>query len=865
LLTLESRSLYDRILSAQPESLAGIDADGASICYRDLIERAEALGALIGAEPQLVLLEADNSIEWLIAYVACLAGRHPVILAPRDAQASIAHLIGAFQPAIILSVNRGYQPERLSGCTTTTLHPDLAVMLSTSGSTGSAKLVRLSRDNITANADSIALYLGLGADERAAVNLPTHYSYGLSIVNSHLYVGATLLFTRHSVLDAEFWDFCTAHGATSFAGVPQSYELLAKIDLAQRAPRSLRYFTQAGGRLPPELVIAMSELAFANGWRFFVMYGQTEASPRMAYLPPAQAREFPDCIGVAIPGGRLFVTDGQGNEIAQADVEGELAYEGPNVMMGYASCPEDLALPAGPARLSTGDLAVRTTSGLFRITGRISRFIKIFGNRIGLDDVERLLREKAYDGMATGLDNHLLVVSRNPEVEEIAAFLGERLKLPRHCITVRHVDAYPLLASGKIDYASLKQSISPDKAQPTAKTGDMRDVRALFLEIFGEKARDETASFTSLGGDSLTFVTMMLGLEEQIASLPENWPEISIAELAALARKDDGAVRASGRGNVLARVDTVRAIACILVVAYHVVGANPGDGLKLPANSPWHHAVDSLRLIRMPLFTALAGYMYAAMPARLGEWQTFMGGKFRQFGVPLLFATLFYWALRSRLYHEPDSLLDAYVRGYRHLWYLDALLLIFAVVALLDVRKFATTRFWMATMLALPLVSMAMPKVELLHINNTVFLFPFFIFGMIVYRKSNILRNSLIFLVSIFAFFSIISLNQLRMMGYPVTEHYGYLPWLCGWASVVVLFNVTPRIPVLERVAVYSFTIYLWHPAAGAATRMALMKAGVHSTPVLFTLCLLAGTLVPIAMHILLSRTPRLSLPIIGR
>jgi acyl-CoA synthetase (AMP-forming)/AMP-acid ligase II len=180
------------------------------------------------------------------------------------------------------------------------LNPELSVLLSTSGSTGSPKAVRFTNARLAANALSIAEYLGLDDSEIALAHLPLQYSFGMSVVNSHLAAGAQLLLTTRSMMEAQFW--AMAERATSFSGVPFHYEMLERLRFERRQMPVLRTLTQAGGRMPPERVRRFAELAAKRGWRLFVMYGQTEAGPRIAYLPPEDAVEHAGVIGKAIPG-----------------------------------------------------------------------------------------------------------------------------------------------------------------------------------------------------------------------------------------------------------------------------------------------------------------------------------------------------------------------------------------------------------------------------------------------------------------------------------------------------------------------------------------------------------------------------------
>ena len=618
------------------DALAAIDDQGGAIRYDELVARADALSETLGADPKLVLLEGGSCVGWLIAYVACLRGRHPMLIAPAGADETIAHFEQLFSPAVRITAAGNWQAET-TGRTSPPLHPHLALLLSTSGSTGSTKCVRLSAGNITANAASIAEYLGLGPDERGTVNLPTHYSYGLSIVNSHLFAGATMLLTDKSVIDKAFWAFLREHEATSFAGVPHVYDLLQRVDLAASAPPTLRYFTQAGGRLGADGVARFITLAADHGWRFFVMYGQTEATARIAYLPPEQAAANPGSIGVAIPGGRIALLDETGKDITPGEI-GEIVYFGPNVMMGYATGPDDLVLDPGPQRLATGDLGRFNAQGLLEITGRQSRFIKIFGNRIGLDDIETLLSGEGHAAIATGVDDHLLVVTRNADAEApIRDALARILKLPAAYFTVRVMDEYPLLASGKVDYAGLKASIVSAAAE-TPAGGSLEApvgpdaVEDAFKSVFGAAAEDRSANFNSLGGDSLNYVLVVMALEKCLPRIPDNWEAMSIDALTALAEARDMTAESKGSSTSnllrkLATIDVARGLCMLLVVVMHVDEVHfsqvvaPGKIAHI-----WDLITSSAKPMRMPTFFLISGVLVGQAVWR--PWREIARGRF---------------------------------------------------------------------------------------------------------------------------------------------------------------------------------------------------------------------------------------------
>jgi acyl-CoA synthetase (AMP-forming)/AMP-acid ligase II len=376
-----------------------------------------------------VLVRTGPDAASAIAYLTARRAGHAVILLEADADPTA--IIETYDPRYVIT---GETVEVREDAAPAELHPDLRVLLSTSGSTGSPKLVRLSEANVRANAASIAQYLDLDADERAIQSLPLSYSYGLSVLNSHLHAGASVAFTPHSVIRPEFWDDVRRHEATSFAGVPYAYAMLERIGMRDMDLPSLRTMTQAGGRLDPEIAARYAKRA-----RFFVMYGQTEATARIAYVPPERLADKPGSIGIAIPGGELSVEDG------------ELVYRGPNVMLGYATSRADLARgdELGGV-LRTGDLGYADDDGFFYVTGRAKRIAKVYGQRINLDEVEAAVDGPA--GAIAGDDRIDVFCERETDARALAA----RFRLPPRALRVHEIERLPVKSSGKVDYAALR-------------------------------------------------------------------------------------------------------------------------------------------------------------------------------------------------------------------------------------------------------------------------------------------------------------------------------------------------------------------------------------------------------------------------
>ncbi|MEV7605108.1 AMP-binding protein [Paenarthrobacter sp. NPDC089322] len=546
-----------------------LTSDGA-LSYLELARLVSDLVARLGETRRLVVLAAGNDLDSLVAYLAALTGNHAILLAPADKPDALASLISAYDPDVLLAKGDGkgtplLEEPRIGS--RHNLHPELALLLSTSGSTGSPKLVRISHSNLTANAESIAQYLRIGPEDRAATTLPLNYCYGLSVVNSHLIRGAGLVLTDLSVVDPCFWELFREQRATSFAAVPYTFDLLERVGFAEKDLPHLRYVTQAGGRLAPEKVRSWAATGVQRGWDLFVMYGATEATARMAYLPPDLAIAHAGSIGVPVPGGTFRIDPVEGLP------DGELVYTGPNVMLGYAERPEDLALGREIHELRTGDLARQHPNGLYEVVGRRSRFVKIVGLRVDLGQVEQILDRMGITAAAAGSDESLVVaVEGQQDPAMLAKVLAGSIGLPRGAVAVHAVERLPRLSSGKVDYPAV-QRLAADAAvvgqrttaaaAPEPEAAD--DVRRIFAESLERPEVHGDDTFVSLDGDSLSYVAVSVRLERVLGQLPPDWHLLPI--------KDLERRRPARKRRLVSFLETsivVRALAIVCVVATHV-------------------------------------------------------------------------------------------------------------------------------------------------------------------------------------------------------------------------------------------------------------------------------------------------------
>ncbi len=432
------------------QRIAVIEPDGIKHTYFDLFNltlQKEAELKEFGPS-KLGFILCNNQLTDLAVYLACLRQGHvPLLLSTATTSEQLEVLKNIYKPTWVASQGEFILEHNSPKIK---LHSSLALLLSTSGTTGSPKLVRLSSEALQANAKSIATFLNLNEEERAITSLPMNYSYGLSVINSHLLVGATLVLNSDSVISRDFLNRMHEHQVTSLAGVPYTYQMLQRTAFLEQDLPKLKTLTQAGGRLNEKLTRQIYEHTVLSGRRFYVMYGQTEACARMSYVPPEKLTEKIGSIGIPIPNGSLSVDN----------TSGELFYKGPNVMLGYAENRDDLARGDDTKNcLPTGDIGYEDKDGFFYITGRLKRFVKISGNRIGLDELEQELEAHLLVSLAIGgADDHLVIWIESQDsnlIDRALQYMRQQFAIHHSMTNLQLVDKLPLLLSGKKDYNAL--------------------------------------------------------------------------------------------------------------------------------------------------------------------------------------------------------------------------------------------------------------------------------------------------------------------------------------------------------------------------------------------------------------------------
>ena len=457
------------------ETIMLTDGKGETFTYADAEKYAQRLKPHL-AKRSVVLCLCRNTVGSIAGYLAFLRLRAvPLLLDEKIDVLFLKQLVKTYQPeylyvpadrrkefldVTVVAEEYGYCLIKTACASEQPMYEELALLLTTSGSTGSPKLVRQSYRNLESNAQSIVEYLEIDKRQRAITVLPMNYTYGLSVINSHVKAGATIVLTQESIVSPDFWELMRQEKVTSFVGVPFIYETLKKLRFFQMELPDLQYMTQAGGKLSYELQKEFTEYAIRTGKKFIVMYGQTEATARMSYLPFEKAQEKCGSMGIAIPGGRFSLIGVDGKEITAANVVGELVYEGDNVTLGYALCRADLAKgDERNRRLVTGDMTKRDEDGYYYIVGRKKRFLKLMGNRVNLDEVEQILKEQfpQVDIAAAGQDEHLVVYVTDKEViSDMEEYLQKKTHLNSHTGEIRYICKIPRNESGKILYKKLE-------------------------------------------------------------------------------------------------------------------------------------------------------------------------------------------------------------------------------------------------------------------------------------------------------------------------------------------------------------------------------------------------------------------------
>lgn len=757
-------------------------------------------------------------------------------------------------------------------------HSDAIAQISlTSGTTGASKAMAISHRAFADVTERLIAVQGLDSEIREYVGVPVTYSFGLGRIRAVAAVGGASFLPARGFRVDEFAAMLERGEVNALSAVPT----LLRLVLASRARfegvgASLRWL-EIGSQAMSAAEKEGLKVIFPNA-RIVQHYGLTEASRTSFLTVSEESGEALQSVGRAIGDVELRITG-----------EGLIAIRGPHVASGMVTAEGLTPLTDAEGWLVTRDLG-RLSDGLLFFEGRADDLVNVGGVKVPAEQFEeRLLAVVGADapiacgGASDALLGQILIVAHDaampPErverVRAAAADIARQMNIGES-FALLPVAEIPRTQTGKVrrkelDALYAAHLAAAPKAGGAASSALLSDpdegVRQAFRAVFGTRAEDGSQSLLTLNGDSLQYVNILLALEPYVPRMPEEWDTLSIDSLAALAldQASAGLQREAGRRTIPDNLNAVRGLACAMIVALHVVGVGADEGLKLPLESLWHSVMNLFTPVRLPLFTAMSGFLYAAMPATRDGFVHFVRRKLDQLLLPLLFATFIFWSLRKLAFGRNDSLVMAYVEGYQHLWFIDALLLIFIAAAAIDTAIRSRRAIWWGILLVVPFLYPFVPVIPVLHIKNALFLFPFFGFGILLYREPRLLGSTPLALGSLLLLVPLLGSQFIGEGAHNLFESNPVVRWVAPIAAILACLRYFPRIRLLEMLAIYSFTVYLWHPAANGLVRTVALKLGIANIPLLFVIGMAAGLLGPIILHRIVERFPKVSHLFIGR
>ena len=446
------------------------------VLYKDLIIYTKKIVKKLRKKSLTVML-ANNSIGSIICYISLVKKRYPVlILDEKISKKFLKKIIKLYKPEnIFLSTENSllrnskdykfnfkfkkFQFLKNVNKDTFEIKNNLSILATTSGSTGSAKLVRQSYNNIKSNTYSIIKYLRLNKDNITITNLPLSYTFGMSIINTHLEVGSKIVITKKTIFEKKFWELFKIYQINTIYGVPYTYEILDRLNFFSKNTKNLKLLAQAGGKITETLQRKI--YLYINRYKkfFSIMYGQAEATTRISYLPYNKFGKKIGSIGIPIPGGKIKLIDDNSQEIKNPSTIGEIVYEGKNVCMGYAFDRDDInKKDEWNGKIFSGDLAKRDNEGYYYIVGRKKRFSKIYGLSINLDEIENLLKSKfSFSEFAViSLENKIMIFSSTRGMKnKILNYIRTNININIRTFEIIFIKKIPNLSNGKNNYKAL--------------------------------------------------------------------------------------------------------------------------------------------------------------------------------------------------------------------------------------------------------------------------------------------------------------------------------------------------------------------------------------------------------------------------
>ena len=450
-----------------------INENGKKYKFKDILDIEKNFKKKVEKD-QLILVLANNSISSILSYIVSILNQNKIILIDENLNnAEIEKIIMLYEPSYIVSkIEKPYfgiiqKPvfRILDSLILKTkfkkhdLKKDLLILLPTSGSTGSSKFVQLSKKNIISNTKSILKYLKINSNDRAVTNMPFYYSYMLSILNTHLFSGASIFVSNKTIIEKKFWNEFKKQKITSFNGVPYTWEVLNRVGKEKIFTNNIKYITQAGGKLDYDLANKIYQLCKQKKKDMYIMYGQTEASPRISYIKNENIIKYKGSIGKPINGVNMWIENKNSKKILKPNMKGEIFISGENIMMGYSSSVEDIKITnisKKKLKLNTGDIGYFNEDGFFYITGRSNRIVKIYGNRIDLNEIERKMKDFSINVTCINKENNLVVFfNKKFSQKKIENKLYDVMKLNLNKVKFVKIEKMPMTKNKKINYKEL--------------------------------------------------------------------------------------------------------------------------------------------------------------------------------------------------------------------------------------------------------------------------------------------------------------------------------------------------------------------------------------------------------------------------
>lgn len=436
--------------------------------YENLLSDAQKFKKFF-KKKNLILVVADNTYEFIVFYVAALLNNQTLIILNSDiTNEDVKILVKSYYPKFIFcnkeykrikNFNKIYDFDDFSLYNSKNLkikypiNKNLSILISTSGTSGRNKYVKLSNENIMQNTNSIIKMLKISKEDKIITTMSPSYSYALSIINTNLVSGAQIILNNYSLIDKNFWIIYNKHQPNNFNGVPYIYEILEKIGLNRLNFKKLKYLTQAGGALSEDIKKKIIKLCDKHKTKFFIMYGQAEAAPRISILPHNLLKKNLSSVGLPVLGGKVWIEDKVFNKESKL-YEGELVYKGKNVFMGYSSSFKDLKKDEPKNNLlKTGDIGYVDKKKLIFITGRKKRIVKIFGIRISLDQLDQELKKKNFNCTCSGDDKKIIVnfeSIKNIDIQKFHKVFKSITKLLPRFYELKEIGKFKRTVSGKI-------------------------------------------------------------------------------------------------------------------------------------------------------------------------------------------------------------------------------------------------------------------------------------------------------------------------------------------------------------------------------------------------------------------------------